>query len=90
VEIDSRTQSVSRVANDRIYNVLWGVEAEDGAFLCECNRLSCTEAVVMTGSEYLSLRDRGEAIDAHNLAARELGDVSDRLQVAATALRESI
>ena len=65
MEIDSRTQSVPRVANDRIYDVLWGVEAEDGAFLCECNRLSCTQVVVMTGSEYLCLRDQGEPIDAH-------------------------
>jgi hypothetical protein len=65
VEIDSRAQSVSRVASDQIYNVLWGVEAEDGAFLCECNRLSCTEVVMMTGSEYVGLRDRGESVYAH-------------------------
>ena len=65
MEIDSRAQSVSRVASDQIYNVLWGVEAEDGAFLCECNRLSCTEVVMMTGSEYVGLRDRGESVYAH-------------------------
>ena len=65
MEIDSRTQSVPRVANDRIYDVLWGVEAEDGAFLCECNRLSCTEVVLMTGSEYVGLRARGESVYAH-------------------------
>ena len=65
MEIDSRAQSVSRVASDQIYNVLWGVEAEDGAFLCECNRLSCTEVVMMTGSEYVGLRDLGESVYAH-------------------------
>ena len=30
-------------ANDRIFNVLWGAGALDGAFLCECTREGCIE-----------------------------------------------
>jgi len=64
VETDSRKQSVSWMANDHIYNVLWGVAGEDGAFLCECNGSSCTVEVPMTPSEYVRLRDRGELVYA--------------------------
>jgi hypothetical protein len=64
VGIDSHTQNTSRVANDRIHDVLWGVEAEEGSFLCECNRSFCTEEVVMTCAEYVRLRDRGELVYA--------------------------
>jgi hypothetical protein len=64
VETDSRKQRVSRTANDHIYNVLWGVVAEDGAFLCECNGSSCTVEVLMRPSEYVSMRERGELVCA--------------------------
>jgi len=64
VEIDSHKQSVPRMVNDRIYNVLWGFAAEDGAFLCECRGSSCTVEVLMTPSEYVRLRDRREIVYA--------------------------
>ena len=64
METNSRKQSVSRTANDHIYNVLWGVAGEDGTFLCECNGSSCTVKVVMSPSEYVRLRDRGELVHA--------------------------
>jgi hypothetical protein len=54
---------IHRVANDRIYDVLWGVEAEEGSFVCECNR-SCAEEVIMTPGEYLRLREREELVYA--------------------------
>ena len=60
---DSRKLSVSRTGNDHIYNVLWGVVAEDGAFRCECND-SCIVEVLMRPSEYVRLRDRGEFVYA--------------------------
>jgi hypothetical protein len=56
------TQDVSQTSNDRIHGVLWGTEAEEGSFLCECGRPSCTEKVAMTCSEYVRLRDREELI----------------------------
>jgi hypothetical protein len=64
VETESRKQSVSFVANDRIYNALWCFAAKDGAFICECGRSSCAEEVVMTPSEYFRLRGRGERVYA--------------------------
>jgi hypothetical protein len=57
-------QNIPRVDNDRIYDVLWGVEAEEGSFLCECNQSSCTDEVVMTPGEYVRLRDREELVYA--------------------------
>jgi hypothetical protein len=51
-------------ANDRIYNVLWGVGALEGAFRCECARLHCIEEVSMTLAEYVRLRDREESLFA--------------------------
>jgi hypothetical protein len=57
-------QDFPRPVNDRIYDVLWGVEAKEGSFLCECNRSSCTEEVVMTPDEYVRLRDREELVYA--------------------------
>jgi hypothetical protein len=64
VETDSQKQSASRIANDRTYNLLWALEAEGGAFLCECNRAFCTERIPITPSEYVRLRDRSESIYA--------------------------
>ena len=64
MESDSREQRVPLSVNDRIYNALWGFGAEDGAFVCECERSSCAEEIVMTPSEYLRLRDRGEIVTA--------------------------
>ena len=64
METDSRKLSVSRAVNDHIYNVLWGIVAEEGAFLCECRGSSCTTEVPMTPSKYVRLRDRGELVYA--------------------------
>lgn len=64
METDSPTQSVPRMVNDHIYNVLWGVVAEEGAFLCECRGSSCATEVPMTPSNYVRLRDRGELVYA--------------------------
>ena len=36
---------VVREVNDRTYNILWGLGAEDGDFACECGRNSCVERV---------------------------------------------
>jgi len=63
VETYGRKKSVSRMANDRIYNELWGFGARDGAFLCECMD-SCVVEVLMTPSEYVRLRDRREIVYA--------------------------
>jgi hypothetical protein len=60
----SSRQDVSRIANDRIYNVLWGFAAVDGAFVCECRGSSCAVEVTMTPLEYVHLRDRGELVYA--------------------------
>ena len=62
MESDSHKPSVSLMANDRIYNVLWAFGAEHGAFVCECERSSCAEEVAMTPSDYVRLRDRGEIV----------------------------
>lgn len=64
METVTRTQSVSRMANDRIYNVLWGFAADDGAFHCECRDSSCAVEVLLTPSEYVRLRDRGGLVYA--------------------------
>ena len=63
METDIRKQNGSRNANDHAYNVMWGLAAEDGVFLCECMD-SCAVEVPMTSSEYAGLRDRGELIYA--------------------------
>ena len=52
-----------RRANDRTFNVLWGLGETGGAFLCEC-RTFCTDDVQMTLSDYMRLRDRGETLYA--------------------------
>ena len=64
MDANSQKQSVSRVANDRTYNLLWAVAAEGGAFLCECSRSSCTEQIALTPSEYVRLRERHEYVFA--------------------------
>ena len=61
---ESRKQSVPRSVNDHIYNVLWGIVAEQGAFLCECGGPSCATEVLMKPSEYVHLRNRGELVYA--------------------------
>ena len=57
---------VTKDANDRIYNVLWGAGALDGAFLCECSSAHCIEEVPMSLAEYVHLRDRNEALFARD------------------------
>lgn len=64
METDSLNQSVPRAVNDHIYNVLWGIVAEEGAFLCECRGSSCATEVLLTPSKYGRLRDRGELVYA--------------------------
>ena len=64
METDIRKMSASRAVNDHIYNVLWGIVAEEGAFLCECRGSSCDTAVLMTPSKYVCLRERGELVYA--------------------------
>jgi hypothetical protein len=64
VETDSRNENVPRAVNDHIYNVLWGIVAEEGAFLCECRGSSCATEVLLTPSKYVRLRDRGELVYA--------------------------
>ena len=63
METDGRKRSVSRTANDRLYNVLWGFDVEEGAFLCECTD-SCEVRVPMTSSEYVRTCDRRELVHA--------------------------
>jgi hypothetical protein len=63
VEADIRSQRGSRNANEHAYNVMWGFAAKDGVFLCEC-RDSCAVEVLLTSSEYVGLRDRGELVYA--------------------------
>ncbi len=53
-------------ANDRIYNVLWGAGALDGAFLCECSNAQCVEEVPMALAEYVRLRERDETLFARD------------------------
>jgi hypothetical protein len=64
VESDSPEPNGHRVVNDHIYNASWGVNADVGAFLCECGSSPCPEVVPMTSAEYVRLRDRGEAVCA--------------------------
>jgi hypothetical protein len=52
------------VANNRIYDVLWGIEGQEGSFHCECNRSPATEEGRMTPGEYVRLRDREELVYA--------------------------
>ncbi len=63
METYGRKQTVSRTANDRLYNVLWGFDVEEGAFLCECAD-SCEVRVPMTPSEYVRMCDRRELVHA--------------------------
>ena len=63
METYGRTQSVSRMANDRLYNVLWGFDVEEGAFLCECADF-CEVRVPMTPSEYVRTCDRSDLVHA--------------------------
>ena len=62
MRVHVQRQNIQEAANDHIHDVLWGVEAEEGSFLCECGLPSCTETVEMTCSEYVRLRDRRELI----------------------------
>jgi hypothetical protein len=64
VERDGNKQNVSRLVNDRVYQVLLGYAIEDGQFLCECDVSSCLEEVPMRLSEYVRMRDREEFVYA--------------------------
>jgi hypothetical protein len=65
VKTDSQKLSVSQIANDRTYSVMWAIGAEGGTFVCECNRQSCSERIAMTPSEYVRLRERHEYVFAN-------------------------
>ena len=56
------TEQDSLWANDRISDMLWGVEATVGFFRCECHQPFCTEEVLMSRAEYVRLRDRAELV----------------------------
>jgi hypothetical protein len=64
VETDGTKQRVSRLVNDRLYQVLLGFAADGGEFLCECEASLCAEEVSMRLSEYVRLRDREEFVYA--------------------------
>ncbi len=64
MNIYTPTENDSHVTNDRISDMLWGVEATVGFFRCECNRPLCTEEVLMSRAEYVRLRDRDELVYA--------------------------
>ena len=64
MQTDGTKQSVSRMVNDRIYHVLLRFAADDGNFICECERSSCVEEVSMKLSEYVRLCDREEFVYA--------------------------
>jgi hypothetical protein len=64
VETDSPKPRVHRVVNDHIYNATWAIQANEGAFMCECGNSLCPEIVAMTPSKYVRLRDRGELVYA--------------------------
>jgi hypothetical protein len=70
---DASRQVLFRMANDRVYNLLWGFETEEGSFLCECSRPACGDQVAMNGSEYVRLRDRGESVYAPGHGGFEQG-----------------
>jgi hypothetical protein len=61
---DASRQVLFRMANDRVFNLMWGFGTEEGSFLCECSRTGCRDTVAMNGSEYVRLRDRGEYVYA--------------------------
>jgi hypothetical protein len=64
VETDNREPRMPRAVNDHIYNAMWAVAAEEGAFICECGESFCPVEVPMTSSEYVRLRDRGGLVYA--------------------------
>ena len=49
-----------QAVNDRIYNVLWGVDGESADFMCECGAKDCVEQVELLAIEYAARR--GSAI----------------------------
>jgi hypothetical protein len=71
MESDRNIQNLLRAANDHTFDVLWGTDAESGAFICECKGSSCGKPVAMKLSEYTRLRDRHEYVYApgHEAAA---------------------
>ena len=64
METGNGKQNVVQLANDRAYSVMWAIGAESGAFVCECDRVSCSERIAMAPSEYVRLRDRHEQVFA--------------------------
>lgn len=64
METQDRTVGLFRASNEHTFNVLWGIDAESGDFLCECKGAWCQGAVWMTLSEYTRTRDRHELVCA--------------------------
>ena len=50
-----------RAVNDRSFNALWVLGAEEGDFACECGRPGCSERLELTVIEYAA-RDDGELL----------------------------
>ena len=62
VETDGDKRDARQSANDRTYNLMWGLGALDGAFLCECTRTGCVQETVLSPSEFMGHRRRDEPI----------------------------
>jgi hypothetical protein len=60
---------VVREMNDRTYNILWGLGAEDGDFACECGRNTCVERVDLLVIEYAARDARPLLAPGHALVA---------------------
>ena len=47
-----------RLVNDRVFEILSELGAEDGEFLCECSDVNCIETIQLTLREYGARRAR--------------------------------
>jgi hypothetical protein len=54
--------------NDRIYNILWGVEDEVGDFVCECGDTDCVEHVELRAVEYAARHGQAVLAPGHQEA----------------------
>jgi len=64
---------ILREVNDRTFNTLWALGAEEGDFACECGHADCSERFERTLIEYAARQD-GQAFLApeHELVEREI------------------
>ena len=54
-----------RATNERVYNVLWGVGAETGDFVCECGNKDCVEHVELLAIEYAARHEQAILAPGH-------------------------